>query len=95
MWERTSASLSLYLSLISITHTPAIPPAVSQSLSNLRLSYITLFNFSLLCFSLFLEQRRRNLLIFQSVTQAQSDRGAYMQLSRKKKRASLILESVW
>lgn len=33
VWERTSAWLPIYLSLISIMHTPAIPPTVSQSLS--------------------------------------------------------------
>lgn len=33
VWERNSAWLPIYLSLISIMHTPAIPPTVPQSLS--------------------------------------------------------------
>ncbi len=33
VWERTDAWVHIYLSLISIMHTPAIPPAVSPSLS--------------------------------------------------------------
>ena len=33
VWERTCAWLPIYLSLISIMHTPAVPPTVSQSLS--------------------------------------------------------------
>lgn len=55
VWERNSAWLPIYLSLISIMHTPAIPPTVPQSLSlsAVTRSKISLFHLARPCFTLF------------------------------------------
>lgn len=76
VWERTCAWLPIYLSLISIMHTLAIPPTASQSFSLFLLSHSKI-SLILLCLASLSPSKQRT--ISQSVT-----RRAFFYLSSSK-----------